>query len=53
MKATYSAPSGFRDMEPQGSPVEIVGYCWGSHIDAGGYNRRDETVLAIFIVRGV
>lgn len=52
MKATYSAPTGFRDMEPQGKPVEIVGYCWGSHIDALGYDRRGETVLAVFVCDG-
>lgn len=52
MKAIHRKPSGFSDPRFYESEVEIVGYCYGGHEDARGYNQSGETALAIFVQDG-
>lgn len=48
LRAVYSPPSGFSDHEIPGRRVRIVGFTYGAHRDAGGYDQRANTVLAVF-----
>jgi hypothetical protein len=52
LKATHHKPTGFSDRPTYDEPVTIVGYCYGRHQDAGGYDRQGECTLAVFIDSG-
>lgn len=52
MRATISKPTGFSDQRPEPTPVEIVGYLYGPHIDGGGYDRRKDCAQAVYVING-
>lgn len=44
---TLTRPTGLREPESVVSKVDILGFCYGRHEDARGYDREGECALAI------
>lgn len=48
-QATLSRPTGFSDRPVVRDAVSIVGFVWGRHLDALGYDRPGECPLAVVV----